>query len=339
MNVRIKNQIIQALANGRTSVYRLIDRQDASLPEFLSIIDEMKKEGMISIEGGIVSLAEDNETITKLQNTGVTECSECDYTGYSISGFFSEILEKFEEIASERPEAIEVYDQGFISPEGIIKRIMFMHDRGDLLDSEIFIVGDDDLLSIAAALTGLPKRVRVGEIDERLVSFINRVGEAFNLPIEAVKFDVQHPLPANLRRKFDVFVMDPVETLPGLGLFLSRGVLSLKGIGCSGYFGITTLEASRKKWYEIERMIYEMGFVITDLRRKFSIYPLTEKNFLSYHEKLPVYDKFGDNVDCDWYKSTLYRIEAVKEPVPVVEGEMVIDEKVYKDDESWATPY
>jgi hypothetical protein len=150
---------------------------------------------------------------------------------------------------------------------------------------------------------------------------------------------VQQAFPEDLKRKFDVFVTDPVETIPGLKLFLSRGVSTLRGVGCSGYFGITTLEASRRKWYEIQRMIMDMGFVITDLKRHFNVYPQEEKNFFRFQEKLPIVEKLGYNVDWDWYNSTLFRIEAVKEPKPIVEGEMIIDEKVYKDDESWASPF
>jgi len=82
-----------------------------------------------------------------------------------------------------------------------------------------------------------------------------------------------------------------------------------------------------------------MGFVITDLRRRFSIYPEDEKNFFRFQEKLPIVRHLQVNSDFNWYNSTLFRIESVKEPKPLVEGEMIIDEKVYKDDESWATPY
>ena len=69
------------------------------------------------------------------------------------------------------------------------------------------------------------------------------------------------------------------------------------------------------------------------------MYPQDEKNFFRYQEKLPIVKKLGAEVDHNWYTSTLFRIEAVNEPKPIVEGEMIIDEKVYKDDESWATPY
>ena len=136
-----------------------------------------------------------------------------------------------------------------------------------------------------------------------------------------------------------MFVTDPVETIPGLKLFLSRGVSTLRGEGCSGYFGITTLEASRRKWYLIQKMIHDMGFTITDIRRKFNVYPGEDKNFFRFQEKLPIVKELGLKIDYDWYKSSLYRIEAIRRPKPLVEGEMIIDEKVYKDEESWATPY
>ena len=221
----------------------------------------------------------------------------------------------------------------------MIKRVEFIYERGDLVNSKMFIVGDDDLLSIAASLTGFPEKVVVVDIDDRLIDFINETAKDYKLPIEAIVYDVQKVFPEELKGKFDVFVTDPVETIPGLKLFLSRGVSTLKGVGCAGYFGITTLEASRRKWYEIQKIIHEMGFIITDLRRRFNVYPQDDKNFFRFQDKLPIVKKIGAKIDYNWYKSTLYRIEAVKQPKPIVEGEMTIDEKVYKDDESWATPY
>lgn len=337
MESRIKNQILQLLASGEKSVYELIDKQDASLPEFFNLIQEMQNEGLLSMENGKVSISEKAKLDLKtIEEQG---CSYCLSTGYRISGFLQRVQEKFEEIASNRPKAIEEYDQGFISPLDIIKRIAFMYERGDLLESKIFVAGDDDLFSIAVALTGLPQKVWVGEIDERLVSFINETSAQHGLPVEANVFDIQYPLHSELREGFDIFVTDPVETVPGMTLFLSRGVSALKGEGCSGYFGLTTLEASRKKWFEIEKRLHDMGFVITDLRRKFSVYPQTDNNFFRYQEKLPIIEKIGSNVDYDWYKSTFCRVEAVEDPKPLVEDKMILDEEVYRDDESWATPY
>ena len=338
---RIRNQIFQALSSGDVSVYKLIDCQDASLPEFFDLLNELEREGLIEVEKGVVRLTpKGKEHISKMNAVNIdVRCKCCDGTGYIISKDFEEILRKYKEIAKDRPSALEKFDQGFISPEGVIKRVEFIYERGDLLNSKIFVVGDDDLLSVAAALTEMPEKINVIDADERLIDFINRVAEKHGFPIEAEICDVQEELPEKFRRKFDVFVTDPVETIPGLKLFLSRGVSSLKGEGCSGYFGLTTLEASRRKWFEIQRMIWEMGFVITDIRRKFNVYPDEEKNFFRFQEKLPIVKKLGAKIDHDFYTSSLFRIEAVRDPKPIVEGRMIINEAVYKDEESWATPY
>ena len=332
---------MQRLLGGEVSVYELIDWQDASLKEFFNILTSLKKDGLLKMENGKISLTEkgrDRAAKERLKHVGRLRCEKCEGTGFEISKFVSEILEKYKEIAARRPEAIEMYDQGFISLEGVIRRVEFIYERGDL-NGRVFVVGDDDLLSIASALTEMPEKVAVVDIDERLIKFINEVAEEYSLNVEAFVYDVQQAFPDDLRRKFDVFVTDPVETIPGLKLFLSRGVSTLKGVGCSGYFGITTLEASRKKWYEIQRMIHEMGFVITDIIRKFNVYPEYEKNFFRFQDKLPIVKQLTVRIDYNWYKSSLLRIEAVKEPKPIVAGEMVIDEHDSKDEESWATPY
>ncbi len=341
MKRRIINQILQFLSSGETSVYRLIDAQDSSLPEFIDILDQLVSEGTVVFENGKVRLTEKGEKIVKelkAMNVDV-RCECCEGTGYGVAKEFEEILSKYREIARNRPETCEMYDQGFLGAEDVLRRVEFMYERGDLLNTRIFAVGDDDLFSIASTLTGLPEKVNVIDIDDRLIDFINSVAEEYSLPVEAEVCDAQEELPEKFRKKYDVFVTDPVETIPGLKLFLSRGVSALKGKGCSGYFGITTLEASRVKWYEIQRIIHEMGFVITDLRRRFSVYPEEEKNFFRYQEKLPIVQKLKAKIDHNFYTSSLYRIEAIRDPEPAVKGRMILNEAVYKDSESWATPY
>ncbi len=337
---RFKNQVIQLTARGEISIYELIERQDLSLKEFFERIREMEREGLITISKGRVKL---NEEVAQqrpvLKEIGEIACGECEKTGYRITTYFKELLEKWRGLVAHRPEAVERFDQGFISETGVIRRVEYIYERGDLLDAEIFIMGDDDLLSIALALTHLPKRIEVVEIDERLVNFINRIAGEMGLPLHAEIFDAQNPLPERFKGKFDVFVTDPVETLPGLTLFVSRATAALRGKGSAGYLGLTTIEASKEKWYEIEKRFLEMGFVITDIRRRFNVYPLGEISFSRYQEKCQVYKEIGVKADRDWYTSSLIRLEAIKAPRPYITEAMIIDEKVYKDDESLATPY
>ncbi len=338
MKQRIKRQIIQSLIQGDSSFYEVLSFQDASIKEFWEILQELKDDKSITLEDGKITLKEKN-IYEKLKPLKTSPCDICKGTGYNLNSYFSNLLDRWIELTKNRPRANPEYDQGFISPEGVIKRVAFIYERGDLWDNNIFIVGDDDLLSLALGMTGIPKEIQVCEIDERLVDFINEISQKQGLPVKANILDVQDPLPESYQKKYDVFITDPVETLPGFTLFISRGVSALKGIGTVGYFGLTTLEASRKKWFEIEKRLLQMGFVITDIRRKFNTYPLVDISFGSYEEKLPIFRLVNKKSDCDWYTSSLFRIEAINEPEPLIKERMVIEEKVYKDDESLATPY
>jgi len=287
---RIEYQIISSLLNKETSIWKLIDLQDASLPEFFEKLKKMEEKGLIEIKNGRVAITEKGRNLVKLK---------------------------------------------YISIDGVLRRVSFMMERGDL-HANIFVIGDDDFFSIASALTYVPKKIVAIDIDERVINFINKIAEEYSLKIEGHVLDLQKEN-KDFLHKFDVFITDPVETLPGIKLFLSRGVASLKNKG-SGYFGLSTLEASRKKWYEIQKMIHDMGFVITDIRRQFSVYPDDGKNFFKYQKKLPIVKKLNTKVDYNWYKSSLYRIEAVKKPKPLIEGDVILGKKFYVDDESWATP-
>ncbi len=337
---RIKKQILQAIIKGNTSIYALVDKQDASLAEFVAEIEEMEGEGIIRREGNKVMLTKKGMRLCEEQNIKGMEvaCDECEGTGYSVHEF-EDVLQEYKKIVSTRPVSVEQYDQGFISSEGVIQRVEFIYERGDLVNSEILVVGDDDLLSVAVALTGMAKQVTALDIDKRVVDYINTIADSYSLPLEAHVYDVQRALPEHLKGRYQVFVTDPVETIPGIMLFLSRGVSALKGKGCSGYFGLTTLEASRGKWYEIQKMILDMNFVITDIKRRFSVYPMEEKSFLRYQHKLPIFKKLGSMDNYDWFKSSLLRIEAINTPVPLFDGEKVLDKELYIDEESLATPH
>jgi hypothetical protein len=336
---RIERQILQFIEKN-VSIYELIDHQDASIPEFFKLINKMQKDGILEINNGKVKITDKGKNIKKkhLLRRIDTKCEYCDGKGYNMNSLFRNILDQYLKIVKDRPKTIEVYDQGFMSPEDVIRRLEFIYERGDL-PSHIFIIGDDDLFSIAAGLTGIPEKITVLEIDERIVDFINKRADELGLNIEAYVYDVQRDLPKYLRSKYDIFVTDPVETLPGLNLFLSRGISALKGVGSSCYFGLTTLEASREKWYKLQEMIHRMGFVITDIKRKFSVYPEDEKNFFRFQDKLPIVKKLRIPIDWNWYTSSFFRIEAVRKPNPLVEGDMIVDDKIYRDEESWATPY
>jgi len=213
--------------------------------------------------------------------------------------------------------------------------VFFFHERGDLVNKELLFIGDFDCLSIVAALTRLPKRIVVLDVDERLIAYINRIASENGLSnvLKAETFDVRLPLPEHYQKAFDLFSCDPVETLDGIKLYISRGTSGLRSMGCSAYIGLTTLEASRKKWFDIERALFDMNFVITDIKRNFNGYPDT-----GLEEKHIFYQKMGSAPNCVWYWAALLRCELIDQPKPAITGKYEAGHDIYMDDEAWATP-
>jgi len=178
MKERIEKQILSALSSGKKSVYELIYYQDSSLKEFLDIIQNLRNKKIIRMENGFLELTGRGKKIAKNVKFIETKCKYCNGTGFIVSDFFRKILKTYSKICEKRPEAIEKYDQGFIDPEGVIKRIEFIYECGDIY-GKIFVLGDDDLFSIACSLTKFPKFIFVAEIDERIVEFINKIAKKY----------------------------------------------------------------------------------------------------------------------------------------------------------------
>ena len=331
---RIKKQVLRHLVKNPATFWELINFQDSDIVNFLTAIKELINEEIIRYEKPYFYIVKD-QGLQPYKNPGCLICSP-----FSKDPWWKNILEKFLEITQDRPLPTSDFDQGFIRPEDTLKRTAFIYERGDLENSEIFILGDDDLISLSMALTGMPKRIVVVEIDERINEFIKKKAKEVGYEnIEVYNYNVIDSLPKELCGKFDVFVTDPVETKKGLKLFVSRCISALKGPGSAGYMGFTHREASLRKWYDFEKFLVESGFVITDILRDFTIYPEEENQWEDFYRTYRIMKEFDLNLPTvDWYKSCLIRFEVVEGP-RILEVEAPKDvRELYFDDESWATP-
>ena len=297
-------------------IWRIIDLADVPVMALCQALREMETAGWLEFAGQRIRLTQGGREL--IQEVGVApvlelRCPRCGGRGVEL-GPVAKIAEKFREIAASRPEAIQDYDQGYVTEESTLYRIAFMWARGDLGGKEILVLGDDDLVSLAAALTGAPKRVVMLDIDERLVEFVREVARREGLQVEALRHDLREPLPEELLSAFDTFFCDPTESLRGFLAFAGRGISALKGPGSAGYMGLTRREASLSKWRAIQRELLERGAVLTDLRDDFHDYvnwPYIET--MRSWEHLPV--KRVPGRDEPWYRSALIRIELVEAPV------------------------
>lgn len=328
---RIKEEIVRFLSRQENDFWNIVSFSNYSAKEVIDAIGELIKERRIEerdekfyVKDPLPETASASYICEKCKGRGVVD----------KDSRWVNLLKEYEEIAKKRPEPTTIYDQGVVDSDAALVRMLYMLERGDIYRKRILILGDDDLMGILFALSKLPEEIVVLEVDERLVDFINGVKEERGLTaLTAIKYDARWEIPEDLKNRFETFFTDPVETVKGIELFISRLLEGAKGIGSAGYFGLTTIESDMKKWHAIEKSLLEMNLVITDIVRKFSYYILREGDILE--SDLPIIKenpfKLG-NPEILWYNSHLFRIELVGEKRIKIKGEVNWDRELYFDE-------
>lgn len=335
---RMSLQILRALWKAPLDIWELVITQDNDIKSAYYTLDSLKEKGFIRYEGSKIYITDKGiEELKKINSMPYrdTKCAYCRGKLYDPN-HFKDILETFKEIFRNRPSETTEFDQGVVSEENSARRLEFVYERGDLEGREIFFLGDDDLTSVIFALSKMPKRVIVVDIDKRIVNYINDVAKRYNLNLEAFEYDASKKLEEKFIGKFDTFLTDPVETVKGMRLFLSRCVQALKGKGSAGYFGLSHFESSLKKWYEIEKDLLDMNLVITDMLRDFNEYLLVGERIL--HEGYYIVEKAPIEVEpptISWYRSTFIRIELIDSGNPKIVEDVNWDRSLYFDDETF----
>lgn len=285
----------------------------------ISLIDELNRlyrEGTISVKNGVIY---PKKSISQ-RNTRCKDCSN----GFLIDGF-GDIYYRFRPYYEGRPENIFSFDQGSMGSEDVFKRLAFIYDKGDLSKTNILILGDDDLLSVAISMTELPSEIVVLDVDRRVIEYIDTVSRDENLGIKTGVYNVEDEI--SLKKDRDLFISDPVEALSGIKLFLSRGISTLVDYG-RFYFGLTHIDSSLSKWQKIENMLLNGGCVITDIVRNFASYPgiysETIKERLLFDPGPP---------PKAWYSSSLIRGVKLEDKISAL-GSVSLGEGLYKDRET-----
>ncbi|MBU0635703.1 bis-aminopropyl spermidine synthase family protein [Candidatus Micrarchaeota archaeon] len=175
-----------------------------------------------------------------------------------------------------------IFGKGFIPQElhlnqqrvndiDLFNKLSVMTLKKDIADASIAVLGDDDLFSLALALTGLPKKITVFEIDKKILEYIGKIAQREGFEIDLVQHDISKPLPQKYVEKFDGFVTEQPEARIGLYSFLRFGTKALKPNGW-GYFSLTCVENSWSKWRQLQADLSQNGFAITSLIEQFSTY-------------------------------------------------------------------
>lgn len=197
-----------------------------------------------------------------------TRCKYCAGTGILTPQKWVGIGDK---LNSHRMAPNVLIDQCPVTSVDLVRRVIMMHDLGDLNGKKILCIGDNDFASLLISLTCAPKEVVVIEKDERVIDYIQTEAEKESLPISVVKFDIrtinQIGCPTELRGQFDVFETDPPYTEVGMKFYVFLGMQALKRDGI-GYIVVPHMRLedwSDELMFSVQEFLLENGFVLTDV--------------------------------------------------------------------------
>ena len=232
----------------------------------VAILKELEKEKIIAFQDGVRLTDKGKKILDTIgYEARIEVCDMCKGRRVLLDILPGDVVKEFIKIQKERPPPIQQYDQGYVTPETTLARVAYMYHKGDLKGREIIFLGDDDLVSIAVGLTHMARRIAVIDIDERLTDFIAKKSKEYGLNIEILTTDRRKPLPEELSQKFDVFQTDPLETVAGFRVFVGRGIATLKGPRCAGYFYLTLVDSSLDKSRDIQHILLEEFKVVINM--------------------------------------------------------------------------
>ncbi len=310
-------------------LWRILDLSDVPVMAACRLFRELHRLDLAAWGDGRVWLTPQGRALCETLGLAPAlelRCPCCRGTGVEW-GPLGAVAEPFAAIATHRPQALQAYDQGFVDEASTLARAAFMWAKGDLEKRDVLVLGDDDLLSVALALTKAPRRVVALDIDPRIVEFLRKAAREHGLALEASVHDLRHPLPQELSGAFHTFVSDPSESLHGFMAFARRGMSALAGPGTAGYLGLTRREASLTKWHRIQQKLLDAGATVTDLRDDFHAY-----NNWTYFESMLAWAELPTHRVPKpteyWYRSALIRVELLVQPnrsQEVLKGELFND--------------
>lgn len=300
-------RLIGAL-NKSKNPWDVIDKSDFPVPAVFESIRVLNRTGLVSVSGNGFYLTGDGKNLAKgLPPLDDISCKTCEGRGIDLEKF-TEIKNRFLNIQKRRPAPLRKFDQGYVTPATTLARFALGCERGDIYGKKIFVLGDDDLMSIVLGISRLPKIITVVEIDKRLTDFIQETGLKEGFEVDVRSMDLRRPIPDEYSKKYDTFFTDPPETLNAADAFIGRGIGALRRAGSAGYFGFTRREASLTKWHELQKMLLKYRIVFTDIIHNFNEYI----NW-GYEEQTRAWRLSPSKVKPkkNWYRSALYRFETL----------------------------
>ena len=153
------------------------------VPVLAAVRQELIKAGILQ---DITTFTSAGETWVKT-NLGLRLRNELDlynpllYTETKIRSFFSkELYTAVSSLLKERPEPLKEIVQSRATPDTVFRRYLLMLEEGQVEGRAIGLLGDDDALSLVLAASGLPSKVTVFDIDQRILTYLEQSQASLN---------------------------------------------------------------------------------------------------------------------------------------------------------------
>ncbi len=220
---------------------------------------------------------------------------------------YLDITNKIKTIIEERPLPTFLFDQRPVTYKTTVNRVKYMLSRNDIYKKNIVFLGDDDLTSIALALSSVECHITVLDIDERLINYIKNVNKKYNLNIEARVFNALDDVSFELLHQFDVLATDPTPEKIPFTVFMNTALNLLKGKNSIIYTSIYS--SAMDESLDLQKVLNKMNLYVTDMIPGFTnykaLYNLYSKEDIEFINKYKI--KIDDDSMC--FTETLFRIK------------------------------
>lgn len=281
--VALEDMLLSVYFNEGISTKELSRELLLPVPVIAAIKNEFKKAGLIKQDRGIRLTEKGKDYVEQTMGyAGLDRVlyNKAIYGNLNLDDDFDEEIKLLSRIFENRPEVDATIDQSKCTVETSIQRAVLCLRNKSLIGKRILCVGDDDLVSISLGL--LAKRLFPGrnsekcfitvlDINERFLDYIKDVAQKAGLNVECRKTDLREPLDSSLLSKYDSFFTDPPYTMPGLELFLSRGISALRKEPGLTIF-LSFAHKSPDFGINMQRVFLDMGLIISEIIPRFNMY-------------------------------------------------------------------
>ena len=291
--------------NGATKFNALVRYVGGSDRRMLRLLDQMVKNKVLQYKNQHFIL--ENTPEPKIKQIDIL-CPTCHGLVVNPDFFSHSQIDFLDKVIKSRPTTTFIFDQRPVTLNTTLRRAAYMAWRGDLQNQDIAVLGDDDLTSVAIALTGFAKSVTVFDVDKRLIDFISETSIKNNLKIQCRILDVTQDIPSDMLSSFDVFTTDPTPTKIPFTVFVNTGIKLLRETGI-GY--LSFYSSAMKLTSDLQEVLSSMKLIITDLIPFFTEYAFVNETFSRSDHKL--LEKYSDGISDMCFYEHLCRTVKTKE--------------------------